>query len=105
MRRYSNNDITWEIARKLNLGFEMRLFDKVELQVDYFTENRSNILLERTNLPSSMGLEASVEANVGRAKSHGVEGALTYQHSFLGGFLAIGKCQFHLCHKRISRGR
>ena len=59
VRRYSNNDITWEIARKLNLGFEMRLFDKVELQVDYFTENRSNILLERTNLPSSMGLEAS----------------------------------------------
>ena len=54
VRRYSNNDITWEIARKLNLGFEMRLFDKVELQVDYFTENRSNILLERTNLPSSI---------------------------------------------------
>ena len=94
VRRYSNNDITWEIARKLNLGFEMRLFDKVELQVDYFTENRSNILLERTNLPSSMGLEASVEANVGRAKSHGVEGALTYQHSFSEDFWLSANANF-----------
>lgn len=82
VRRYANNDITWEIARKLNLGLELRLFDKVELQADYFTEKRSNILMERTNLPSSMGLETSVEANVGRAASHGFEGALTYQHSF-----------------------
>lgn len=94
VRRYSNNDITWEIARKLNLGFEMRLFDKVELQVDYFTENRSNILLERTNLPSSMGLEASVEANVGRAKSHGVEGVLTYQHSFSEDFWLSANANF-----------
>ena len=80
--RYSNNDITWEIARKLNIGTEIRLFDKVELQVDYFTEDRSNILMDRTNLPSSMGLEAAVKANVGRAASRGVDASLDYQHSF-----------------------
>ena len=82
IRRYANNDITWEIARKLNIGTEIRLFDKVELQVDYFTEDRSNILMDRTNLPSSMGLESTVKANVGRASSRGVDASLDYQHAF-----------------------
>ena len=94
VRRYPNSDITWEIARKLNLGLELRLFDKVELQADYFSETRSNILMERSNLPSSMGLEASVEANVGRASSHGFEGALSYQHSFSENFFITANANF-----------
>lgn len=43
--QYGNSKITWETARKMNLGFELRLFDKLTLQFDYFREKRDNILM------------------------------------------------------------
>ncbi|MBL4560692.1 MAG: TonB-dependent receptor [Labilibaculum sp.] len=80
--RYSNDNITWEEAEKLNLGVELGLWEKLELQVDFFSENRNNILMSRSAIPSTMGLQASVRANVGKAKSHGVDISLNFNHSF-----------------------
>lgn len=82
INRYPNNRITWEIARKANYGFELALFDnKLEIQADYFTENRTNILMTRSSIPSSAGLEASIRANTGEASSQGVDLSLDYKHS------------------------
>ncbi len=78
--RYPNDDITWETARKTNFGIELGLFDKLELQVDYFRESRWNILMSRASIPTTMGLQASVMANVGKAKSDGVDISLNYNH-------------------------
>jgi TonB-linked SusC/RagA family outer membrane protein len=79
--RYPNEDITWETAAKLNLGLEMELWKKLEIQVDYFSEYRSNILMDRSSIPSTMGLQAGVRANVGEAASNGIEFAVNYNHS------------------------
>jgi TonB-linked SusC/RagA family outer membrane protein len=78
--RYPNDDITWETARKLNVGLELGLWDKLEMQVDAFTEYRTNILMERTSIPSTMGLQAAVRANVGEASSKGLDISLNYDH-------------------------
>ena len=80
--RYQNLDITWETAKKMNLGFEVGLFDKVEIQADFFKENRTNILMDRASIPSTMGLQAGVSANVGAAKSKGVDLSIDYSESF-----------------------
>lgn len=79
--RYPNEDITWEIARKANYGIELGLFDKIEIQADYFTEKRWNILMDRAAIPETMGLQSSLRANVGEAKSHGIDMSLDYNHS------------------------
>lgn len=76
--RYPNSNITWEIAHKLNLGIEMDLFNSLEIQADYFTETRENILMDRASIPTILGLSAPVRANVGRARSHGVDISLDY---------------------------
>ena len=78
--RYPNEDITWETARKTNLGVELGLFDKLELQADYFMESRWNILMSRASIPTTMGLQADVMANVGKAKSSGIDLSLNYNH-------------------------
>lgn len=78
--RYSNDKVTWEEAYKLNLGFELELFNSLNLEVDYFTEKRTNILANR-RLPKSLGLEAAVRANVGEAKSSGIDGSITFNKS------------------------
>ena len=71
--RYPNEFITWEVAKKLNVGAELGLFNSLDVQIDYFREDRSKILMDRSFIPSTMGLEASVRANVGEAASHGVD--------------------------------
>ncbi|MDD3077509.1 MAG: TonB-dependent receptor [Paludibacter sp.] len=79
--RYSNPDITWEVSAKANYGLELGLFNKVNIQVDYFTENRSNIYMSRDYIPETMGLTASISSNLGRVKSHGVDASVDYNVS------------------------
>lgn len=78
--RYGNDLITWETAKKLNLGFELNLFDKLEIQADFFHEKRSNILMERSFIPGTMGLAAPIKANVGEALGKGVDISMDYSH-------------------------
>lgn len=78
--RYGNDLITWETAKKLNLGFELNLFDKLEIQADFFHEKRSNILMERSFIPGTMGLAAPIKANVGEASGKGVDISMDYSH-------------------------
>ncbi len=80
--RYANTDITWERARKMNLGFEMGLFGKLTVEADYFHEYRSNILMSRSAIPPTMGLSAVVRANVGEAAARGIDGSLVYAGHF-----------------------
>ena len=80
--RYANDQITWEKAKMLNLGFELGLFGKIDIQADYFTEYRSNILMDRAQVPASMGLQSPIRANVGEASSKGFEVSLDYKDDF-----------------------
>jgi len=77
--RYANDQITWEKAKMLNLGLELGLFGKIDIQADYFTEYRSNILMDRAQVPASMGLQSPIRANVGEASSKGFEVSLDYK--------------------------
>ena len=80
--RYSNKNITWEEAKKTNIGIELEIKDKFTLEADYFHEYRSNILMDRASIPETMGLSAIVRANVGEAASQGIDGSFTYSNFF-----------------------
>jgi TonB-linked SusC/RagA family outer membrane protein len=82
--RYADPGITWEISRKSNFGLELNLWNSLEIQVDYFREKRKNILQTRSDLPSTMGIQNldNLRANIGKAKSNGVEVSVDYNKSF-----------------------
>lgn len=82
INRYANDQITWEKAEMLNLGVEIGLIDRIEIQADYFTETRTNILMDRAQVPSTLGLQAPTRANVGKASSNGFEVTLDYNQDF-----------------------
>ena len=84
--RYANPDITWEVSRKTNLAFEIGLFDNLNVQMDIFRENRSNILMTRADIPSTMGLTALSRANIGEAAGKGLEISSDYSHFFTNNF-------------------
>ena len=79
--RYANELITWETARKMNVTAEIGLFEKVEIQAEYFRENRNNILMTRSSIPSTMGLQANPRSNVGEAFSRGVDISFNLNHN------------------------
>jgi len=87
--RYADPGITWEISRKSNFGLELSLFNSLEIQADYFRERRTNILQTRSDLPTTMGLQATPRANIGKAANNGFELSLDYNKSFTPDFWTI----------------
>lgn len=92
--RYEDFNITWEVSKKSNLGLELNLWNSLELQVDYFTEKRSKILQTRADIPTSMGLQATPKANIGKASGDGVEVSLDYNKSFTPDLWAVLRGNF-----------
>jgi TonB-linked SusC/RagA family outer membrane protein len=92
--RYPNEDITWETAKKLNLAIELGLFNRLDIQADLFSEYRENILMDRAAIPTTMGLQAAVRANVGEATSHGIDVSMNYDHSINKDFWVSGMANF-----------
>ncbi|RYY37910.1 MAG: SusC/RagA family TonB-linked outer membrane protein [Sphingobacteriaceae bacterium] len=101
IRRYENQDISWEKATKSNIGIELGLFNGLDIQVDYFTEQRSNILMDRQSIPNDIGLAATVRANVGKAKANGIDISVDY-NKMLGNSLWIkGRGNFTYAHSEF----
>lgn len=92
--RYANELISWEKARKMNIGFELSLFNKLDIQADFFTEKRNSILMTRSYIPSTMGLSADVRANVGAASGKGVDFSIDYSHSINKDTWITGRANF-----------
>lgn len=74
--RVSSNNVTWEIAKKHDLGLDLYLFgDKFGLTVDYFDEKREGIYMVRSYLSDMVGIQGqSPSANVGSVKTKGFDG-------------------------------
>jgi len=72
--------VTWEIATKQNLGFDLSLFNnKIGANFDLFDEERTDIYMSRNFLPAIVGLESIPRANVGIVKSKGFDGRFEYK--------------------------
>lgn len=80
--RYPNDAITWEKTKTTNLGMDLSLFNSLNLIVEAYKNHRSNILMTRSYIPSTMGLSAAIQANVGEAESKGIDVSLDYNQNF-----------------------
>lgn len=74
-----SNNLRWEKAQKTNLGIDLKLFgEKIDLTVDFFRDVRSGIYQQRASIPAEMGLVSLPYANVGKMKSWGTDGHITW---------------------------
>lgn len=80
--RYPNSDVTWEVATKTNLGFDLELFNNIQVVADFYKQKRRNILMNRSYLPTFIGLSSIPEANVGEAESKGTDISVKYNKYF-----------------------
>jgi TonB-linked SusC/RagA family outer membrane protein len=75
-----NKEITWELSKKFNVAVEFGLFKDFRFSVDYFTDNRSQILISRQTIPQFQGVLSNniPKVNMGKVDNYGYEFELSY---------------------------
>jgi len=74
-----STDVTWEKAKKLNLGAELRaLKGAFSMTVDLFQEDRTGIFLQRGDLPVYAGVLNSPWGNLGEIYNKGIDATFSY---------------------------
>lgn len=92
--RYANEAITWEKSYKSNYALELGLFKKLDIIAEYFTEHRTDIFMQRADIPNTMGLQAAVYGNIGQARSKGIDIQADYKQAWSNGLWASARANF-----------
>ena len=69
--KLANPDLQWERTKQWDFGFDLGLFNRVNINFDYYIRNTDN-LLYNVPLPSETGY-ANLLSNVGRTQNKGYE--------------------------------
>lgn len=78
-----NPNIQWEVATKADVGLEVGLFNNLNLTVDLFHEQRNNVLIGTSNIPSLFGYPGTLPPlNAGRVSNKGYELEMNYRKPF-----------------------
>lgn len=82
INNYENPDVTWETSRQANLGLEVTIFKNLNIIAEVYKKHTYNILMGRSSIPSTMGLEAGISANLGKVDAQGLDLSLDYKQTF-----------------------
>ena len=79
--KQGNPDVTWETAAKQNYGIDLGLFNnRLALTVEYFREDRKDILSVRATEPGHLAISGQDVYNLGRVKNQGVDIDARWDH-------------------------
>lgn len=76
-----NDKVTWEKAKKFDLGVDLNMFGKFSLTFDYFNDLRYDQLVYRNDIPLILGIGTS-PINVARTENKGFDGQIGYHDNF-----------------------
>ena len=87
--KLANPNITWETAKKLDLGINAVFLQHFSMEFIYFQQKRSNILTQRnasipqvSGIVNPFGSDPLVPSeNIGKVNSNGIEATLGYNNS------------------------
>lgn len=101
--RYYNPNLTWEVGKKLNLGFDMQVFHDFNLTVDFFREIRDKIFMQKVNtLPVFLGTGSTkVYDNIGKMQNTGFDLALDYNKQLTKDFFLSFKGTFTFARNKV----
>ena len=91
IEQLANPDITWEKAKKLDIGLEINFLENFKAELDYFSEVRNDLLIPRTgSIPWVSGIVNEYNGsiipyeNIGKVSNRGIEVQLGYDKLFGG---------------------
>ena len=75
----SNDNVTWEKARKFDIGIDLNLWNCISLTFDYFYDKRYDQLVTRNDIPLILGVGSS-PLNVAETENRGFDGQIGYRN-------------------------
>ncbi len=100
--RFRNDDITWEVGHKLNVGLDLKFFKSLGLTVDLFQEIRSNIFQERKSVPKFLGAaDTKIFGNFAKVKNQGIDLSIDYGKQFNKDLAVQFKGTFTYAHNKV----
>lgn len=97
-----NVNVGWEVSTKQNYGFELGLFNKINIQGDWYHDVRDHIFVRNNNIPAYVGLQKVPMVNVGKMKSWGFDTSLEYNDK-IGQVYLTGRATFTYASNEILR--
>jgi len=76
----ANPDVTWEKSHKFNIALAGNLFKKIDFNVEYFNDYRTDIFVTPSTYMSALIGAEYYNQNAGIANNHGYEAEITYHH-------------------------
>jgi len=73
-----NENVTWEKAKKFDVGLDLVVFNDLSFTFDYFHDNRFDQLVTRYDVPLILGIGVS-PLNVAKTVNRGFDGSIGYQ--------------------------
>ncbi len=99
--QFENLALGWEIEEKTNVGLDLAFFDRsIQLQVDYFYNMRSDILLQRNTIPGYAGFHENPWQNYGKVLNQGVDASIELYRQF-GDWKISGRGTFTFARNKI----
>ena len=78
--RLPNSNLTWEESLNANIGIDLEMKDVLHFSIDYFNNNRKNIITTSSNItPGTIGQTLPYENN-GTVVNKGFESIISHQH-------------------------
>jgi TonB-linked SusC/RagA family outer membrane protein len=101
--RYSNPYITWEVAHQTNIGMDLSLWDNLNVVLDAYKTYRSNILMQRASIPTTLGLSNIPSANIGAATSKGIDFSADYNKPINENWWIQGRVNYTLAMSKYDK--
>jgi TonB-linked SusC/RagA family outer membrane protein len=105
--RYANENISWEVSRKVNLGLEVNAFSNfLKFQFDLWKDWRSDIYQPRETFAATTGLidgGLKIFGNVGKAETFGFESSLDVEKMFSNGSWLLGRFNFTYSKNKVTQ--
>ena len=77
----ANDHVTWEKAKKFDIGIDLNLFNRISITADYFHDNRYDQLVTRNDIPIIIGA-GTAPLNVAKTENKGFDGQISYRDQF-----------------------
>jgi TonB-linked SusC/RagA family outer membrane protein len=101
--RYQNNDITWEVGHKLNIGVDLNVLN-VNLVFDIFQEKRDNIFQQKYSIPNYFGTAGTViYGNFAATENSGFDISVDYGKQITPDWSVQFKATFTYAHNVVTK--
>lgn len=99
--RLPNNNLSWESRAKFNVGVDIRILDRINLEIDYYNEDTNDMIFD---VPLSMTTGNTIYTkNVGQMNNSGIEILLNANILQLNGFVWNVNANFTANKNKITK--